>query len=314
MQKMKVSVCTLFEKNYHYGVGVLVNSLYRKGFRGICWVGYRGDIPDWAQPCLDKGKYLEFQAADSCCIRFVELKTKYHLANYKPSFMLDIFEVLSPETEALFYFDPDIVNKSEWDFYERWVSCGIAICEDQYPNLSSNHPKRVAWKKFAEQRGFVCEKSLDSFYNSGCIGVKADHKSILLTWKKLLDECISAGHVDMNSLRAKHSYPYLYDDQCVLSAALMFTKYPLSVIGPEGMDFGQVGGLMAHAVGPIAKPWQRQFILEALKGIPPRSADKVYWQETQSPVAIYDDKTAHRKKFQVRLSSLISYFIKRSQL
>jgi hypothetical protein len=44
---MKISLCTLFERNYHFGVAALSNSLIASGYSGDLWVGYRGALPGW---------------------------------------------------------------------------------------------------------------------------------------------------------------------------------------------------------------------------------------------------------------------------
>ena len=44
---MNITLCTLFEGNYHFGVAALSNSLIAAGYAGDLWVGYRGALPGW---------------------------------------------------------------------------------------------------------------------------------------------------------------------------------------------------------------------------------------------------------------------------
>src|SRR5450631_3672108 len=92
---MTTAICTLFENNYHYGVAALTNSLYISGYRGAIYAGYRGTLPPW---CLNakENKLLNWpdsktlEVADGIQIHFLPLNTPYHLANYKPDFMLSL--------------------------------------------------------------------------------------------------------------------------------------------------------------------------------------------------------------------------------
>src|SRR6266487_315420 len=106
---MNAAVCTLFEREYHYGLGGLANSLFHHGYRGVIWAGYRGTLPPWAFPVRDAGAFQEYRLTDDFRIRFVTLATKLHLTNYKADFILEVFERHDPSLQALFYFDPDIV-------------------------------------------------------------------------------------------------------------------------------------------------------------------------------------------------------------
>ena len=54
---MTAVACTIYEGEYHYGVGALANSLYRQGYRGDLWVGRRGDLPPWAAPVDRDGTF-----------------------------------------------------------------------------------------------------------------------------------------------------------------------------------------------------------------------------------------------------------------
>jgi hypothetical protein len=311
---MKTAICTLFEGDYHYGVGVLANSLYHHGFQGIVWAGYRDCLPSWATPLQQVQDYHELVVAEGCAIRFVQVDPPMHLANYKPHFMWDVL-VRDPELEAIFYFDPDIVNRCRWDFYERWVSRGIALCGDSWYHVPSNHPRRLAWQAFAEDQGFPCQRSLEHHYNAGFVGIPRQSQSMLLLWQKLIEVAAEAGYLDLKDVYAEQttfSYPYLPNDQLALNLALMLITDPLTTVGPDGMDFAPGGTLMSHATVPHVKPWRKKLIGSALQGMPPTLTDKLFWQHTQVPVPIYSAQTLRWKRLTLTVGAAIGRFIRRS--
>lgn len=310
------AVCTLYEGDYHYGVGVLTNSLYNHGFRGIVWAGYRGNLPPWAKLLKSKDGYHEFSIGRDCVIRFVKLTTTKHLAYYKPDFMWDLLEKYCPEVDALCYFDPDIVNKFNWEFYQNWFRHGIALCGDSWFRVPANHPRRLAWKEFALDNGFDCKRDLDFNYNSGFIGIPRSYKSILLLWKKLIEIGTAAGHSDIQDFTNRNgdAYPYLDTDQTYFNLALMLTSYPLSTVGPEGMDFLPGGNIMSHAAAPKVKPWRKKIIVNALQGDGPNLTDKAYWQHSQAPIQIYSQIKVQWYKFALRFGSGIGRLIRRAPI
>ena len=160
--RMNSAICTLFEGDYHYGVGALVNSLHRHGYRGIVWAGYRGVLPRWASPVRKTADYLEFDVGDGCMIRFLTAVTERHLTNHKPEFMLDVWHHRCPDAASLFYFDPDIVIKCAWAFFEEWTAYGVAVCEDVNSPMPASHPIRHAWRRSCTQDGVLLPRVLDA--------------------------------------------------------------------------------------------------------------------------------------------------------
>ncbi len=306
---MLATVCTLFEGNYHYGVGALVNSLYQYGFRGMIWAGYRGELPPWAKPLKNCKDYQEFKVADNCVIRFINLDVPIHLAHYKPNFMLDLWNNYCPEAEAMFYFDPDIVIKCRWSFYEEWVSRGIALCQDVNAYMPSDYPVRMAWKDFAESKGYICHRQLNQYFNCGFVGVSQSHQSALSLWQNLLTSLEEKGIKLTVFTSGDRSELFPGPDQDTLNLMTMITPYPLSTIGPEGMDFIPGGFTMSHAVGK-PKPWHKSMIYNALRGRSPSLADKAYWQHTQSPIQLYSQTKLFWKQIDLRYGAAIGRFIR----
>ncbi|UCH71513.1 MAG: hypothetical protein JSW62_03695 [Thermoplasmatales archaeon] len=308
---MKSAICTLFEGHYHFGVGVLVNSLYKNGFRGIVWAGYRGKLPPWAKPLRSCKEYKEFTIAEECIVRFIHLNTELHLTNYKASFMIDILNRYQKEVESIFYFDPDIVIKCPWSFYEKWISYGVALCQDNcYYNMPSNHPLKMAWKEFADNLGYKASRQLEYYINAGFIGLKKEDLQILLIWKRLLNE-LQKENINLIHLKAgRRNEKFHNPDQDMLNLTLMLTEQSLSVIGPEGMDFKPAGYTMSHAASP-PKPWRKNYILRALNGEAPVLADKEYWKNTQWPIKLFSEQKLYYKKISLLFAIAIGRFIKR---
>jgi hypothetical protein len=310
---MQTAICTLFEGDYHYGVGVLANSLYQHGFKGVIWVGCRGNLPPWATPLTRSHDYQEMWLSEDCAIRFITVDPPVHLANYKPTLMEHLLE-RDPKIEALFYFDPDIVNKRRWSFYQWWISQGITLCGDHWYDVPSNDPIRLAWRQFAEDQGFPCQRHLSHHFNSGFVGVPRAYRSILQIWQKLIAIAAESGYLNLHDIHdheTSQTYPYLFQDQTVLNLALMLTTAPLSTVAPDGMDFTFSGTIMSHAIGP-GKPWRKKLLRSALQGVPPSRTDKLFWQHTQTPIQVYSPKTLRRKRIILKISAAIGRFIRRS--
>jgi hypothetical protein len=312
---MKTAVCTYCDGDYHYGAGVLINSLYQQGYRGTVWAGYRGALPPWAKPLTQGDGYWEYVPVEGCSVRLVEIKTDMHPSLYRPTFMEQIWDRFGQDWESLFFFDPDIVNKCRWDFYEWWVSQGIALCGDHWYHVPSNHPTRLAWKKFAEDHGFPCQRHLEHHFNGGFIGIPRASKSMLQTWQKLITLAAEAGYLNLKNINDPQTYthyPYFPHDQTALNLTLMLIDDPLSTVAPDGMDFTFVGDIMSHAIGSQVKPWRKTLLGSALQGIPPSSTDKLFWQHTQTPIPVYSLPTLRWKRLTLLLGTAIGRFIRRS--
>ena len=321
---MKSAICTLFEGDYHYGVGALTNSLYHYGFRGVVWAGYRGELPPWAKSINECEKYQEYVVAEDCVIRFIKLDTNYHLTNYKPDFMLSLWQNFCPDTEALFYFDPDIVIKCRWSSFEEWVSYGVALCEDVISPIHHTHPLRMGWRKFYEPLGIEFTFQTDIYVNGGFIGLTKNTFSFLKDWLQIQNLMSSAiGGLEKsnigNQLKRNLSHPteegigrnfiFSHTDQDALNIALMSCQYPVSLRGKEGMDIIHGGYTMSHAIGGI-KPWRKKMLLSVLQsGVRLRLTDKLYWQFTQMPIQLYSNFHFSLKKIELLLANIVGRYI-----
>ncbi len=281
---MKSAICTLFEGDYHHGVSALVNSLHARGFRGVVYAGYRGDLPAWAADAQSSGGESELKVADDLKIAFIRLETKVHLTNYKPDFMLRVWETNCPEADALFYFDPDITIKCRWTFFEEWAETGIALCEDYNSPMPSSHPIRNAWRKYYGTFGRKLPNPLEIYVNGGFVGVTEKRKEFLTQWREVQREMApAAGNLVSWGLQDR-TFAFCFTDQDALNITLMDTSLEFSLTGKDGMDIQRMGYLMSHALG-TGKPWRRRYLWERFsKGFSVGSPDRAYWANSKHPI------------------------------
>ena len=154
---LQETICTLYEKDYHFGLAAFINSLAHKGYYGTVWIGYRDELPPWLSQLKPDAPV---QAGDEMIpaylvegkvrLVFIRINPPHHLANFKPQFMLQVLNHYSPACKCLWYFDPDIYLVSAWSLYSQWTNFGIAVCADINQSvLHENAPLRRRWMEFA---------------------------------------------------------------------------------------------------------------------------------------------------------------------
>lgn len=317
---MNSCICTLAEGDFHLGVGVLANSLVHHGFRGVVWVGYRGALPPWAVPVRDAGAWHEHIVEGGVLLRFVPLTTPAHLTNYKPEFLQHVWEQLEPDAERLFYFDPDIVIKAAWSFFEEWAGYGVALVEDVNSPLPESHPRRCAWRRDLAKRGHRVRRETSFYLNGGFIGVHRDHRGFLQAWRDamtLVGEEVGGLEKSMFSFGTtassmqQPSFPYNKTDQDALNIAVMTAAEPVSLMGAEGMDFRPGGWTMSHALG-AEKPWRKHYIRAALGGRAPSTADREFWRHASHPIPIFTGFSAAWRRFTLALAGALGRWYRRT--
>jgi hypothetical protein len=310
---MKLVICTLYENHYHVGLAALTNSLYRHGYRGTIYAGYRGNLPLWAAAGVCSPQWPDsriVQIADGLSVHFLPLQTNFHLTNYKPYFMLQLWEGLASDADAIAYFDPDIVVKCRMKFFENWIGYGVALVQELVNDpMPSSHPVRHGWKEIIEKCGREVTHHLDHYFNAGFCGVSRQNIEFIQTWCHVINTAIR--HFDYKPEQFMssddQSSHFKASDQDALNITAMCCHSPISEVGPNGMDFTPGGWIMSHAAGS-PKPWNKQFIVSSLKGIRPSAAEKAFWEYANGPIANYSNTHVKLKRFGISTASFIGRF------
>jgi hypothetical protein len=306
---MRVTICTLFEGDYHFGLAALVNSLCANGYRGEIWAGYRGKLPEWVQSHQKGGDIEQLVVNESVKVNFVRLNTIMHFTHYKMIWMLKVFE-LAIDRDCLIYFDPDIVVKCRWDFFEDWVSRGVALCEDVNSYMPTTHPIRLAWKDFLAEQGMSTVSELNQYFNAGFVGLRREYSGFLKIWERFTN----AAEKESGSLSSwrtlDRTHRFMSANQDTLNVAAMATNFPLVTVGPEGMGFQPGGYIMSHAIGRI-KPWRKKMLASTLfKAMPPSPADKAFFRHVSHPIRLYSSFRFALKLIDLKCAIAIGRYVR----
>jgi hypothetical protein len=320
-----VAVCTLFEKDYHYGLAGLANSLVRNGFVGTVYAGFRGPMPEWASSAATVavgswGNARRLEVAAGTAIVFLPMQTQAHFTNVKPDFMLELFAHEELGIERLVYLDPDICLVASWQFISDWLSCGVALCEDVNSPLPRNHPRRIGWRRYFGEHGIGLEYRSDVYVNGGCCGVSRSDIRFLENWRRLsqlMSELIGGlgtAKIEGGAGFRQLGFANCFDssDQDALNAAVEMTGgLEYSVLPGAAMGFVSGAAVLPHALG-ARKPWRKKFLREAVQALPPTAADKAYWGCIDAPIRPMGGSRMRVARLALLVASAVGRFYRRS--
>jgi hypothetical protein len=247
-------------------------------------------------------------------IVLIPVETERHLTNFKPEFMLQVWERFVPECERMFYFDPDIVVLAQWAYFENWADVGVALVMDGNTPLPMNHPLRVAWRKYFEPLGFKFSSHHDYHFNGGFIGVTRDTRHALVAWKDIQTAMAAVVPLDRKigmqgapeHMRSR-LFPFYLTDQDALNIMTELDGIALSPIGSEGMGWKVPQVYMAHALGS-PKPWLDLYLREARRGHAPGHADDVFWRYAHSPLPLFPERQIRKIKRHIKWARVLAPF------
>lgn len=301
----EVIVC-LYDGQYHFGTGALINSLVNSKFKGLVNVAHRGELPPWITQ-LERIDDQYYNVADGITVHFDFVDTHMHLAYYKPFFIKQT-AISYPATKKIFYFDVDIVVDAPWSFFSNWLEDQVCLCLDStYEFVHANHPWRRDWKRLANmERNFFNHET--AYVNSGFVGITREGINLIDKWIELTDRFEElGGSVKMIFQDGHNSYK---GDQDLLNAAITVSpNINLSLIGKEGMGFQQPAYLMTHTVSKI-KPWNKNYLLYLIRhGRKPEYSEKNFFNYSNYPIKLFSKGTYLRKKCNLLIARFLGRYI-----
>jgi len=302
----------LAERRYFQGVAALANSLVHAGFKGTIVVGYRGEPPAWLAPLQRDPASGTYSVAPAVRLQLVEVAGNWHLNNCKPRFIEQVLQETHRDADVVYYLDTDIVIKHAWDTLAAWAHSGIVVVLDVADSyMSPHHIYRRAWQALAAKQQRACREVI-GYVNGGCVGISRENAEFATVWRSLMEELERDG-ADMRRMKnPTGKLEFSRMDQDVLNATIMATTTPIALLGSEAMGmFPWVGEIMPHAMWH-RKPWDRNYVLDALRGFPPGRAHRAYWQFVDGPIRPFTPLQLFLKRLQLSIGHAIGLLHTRS--
>ena len=245
-------------------------------------------------------------------LQLVEIRGTWHLANYKGCLIKQIFQEIVPSADLVYFFDTDIVITTAWSTLAGWAREGVVVVLDMADTyMSPHHVYRRAWQALVAKINRKC-RDFTGYVNSGCVGINRQFEEFAEVWALLMKELERAG-ADMTKIKNfAGRLEFARMDHDVLNATVMATDTPIALLGAEAMGwFPGTGEVMPHAM-LHEKPWVRNYILDALRGLPPGRAHRSYWQFVEGPIRPFGEWDLKRKKTALMIAHFIGRFHTRS--
>ena len=303
---MKHGILTLYEGNYHLGVGALINSAVHSGFEGTFLVGYRDAPPPWLAQLerVREGVY----AVGGCELECFRCDPGRHLTYHKPFAALELLEARA-ELDTIFYADPDVLFLAPWAYFEKWVGCGVTLCLDaNFPFVGRHHPWRKDWGGIIDRAQLKTVNTTTRYYNAGFFGLRRKDIGLLKNWAILTERFEEEGGSTAAMDTANFVVSVRSDQELLAAAAMTFED--ISEIGQEGMGFNGHYCILSHAV-ESPKPWVQNNLRTALAGRGVSVACSLFWDYCEHPILIRSPRALRIKKLSVKLAKLLSRFYRR---
>jgi lipopolysaccharide biosynthesis glycosyltransferase len=305
---MSTTICTLYEKEYHYGLGALINSLSLSGFQGNIWAARRDhSIPFWFKQEQSTEPHPTYRPTPDIKVQLIQRNPPHHLSHDKALWIQEVLHKYDPQADKLFYFDCDIIVLRKWKLFEDWVSSGVALCED-IARIPVSHPLRKSWIPFLPEE-LRTESYRDlPYFNAGFLGMRRDHLDLIQRWAMIQGKML--GRVDSKQSLQQGDFfdPLHLPDQHALNLACQTGSTPLCWTGRDGMGLEPGLPYMSHSVS-TPKPWDTCYTKHLLKGRVPNWNHGHYWKHCLDPLRLYSRLYSTMKHLEYQLARSISLIL-----